>query len=63
MLTNYIGFHTAIMLPQIGQEIPVWQDIWIFYSWLVISSALQWAFVASLVQTAFGKLKLKRGAA
>jgi len=55
-ITNYIGLHTAMMLPQIGREIPVWQDVWIFYSWLVVSSALQWALVGFLVQTAVKRL-------
>src|SRR5262249_39225957 len=31
--------------------IPVWQDIWIFHSWLVIYCALQWALVAFLVHS------------
>lgn len=49
-VTNYIGLRTALMLPQIGKEMPVWQDLWIFYSWLVVSSSLEWAFLAGFVQ-------------
>jgi hypothetical protein len=55
-LTNYIGYRTAVMLPQIGREIPLWQDVWIFNSWLVLTSAIEWALVGFVIQFAIRKL-------
>ena len=54
--TNYIGYRTALMLPQIGREIPLWQDVWIFNSWLVLTSAIEWALVGFVIQFAIRKL-------
>ena len=45
-LTNYVGFRTAMMIPGIGREIPVWQDVWIFNSWLVLTSGIEWGLIA-----------------
>jgi hypothetical protein len=53
--TNYLGLRTGMMLPSIGREI-AWPDIWIFNSWLVVSSGIQWALVALGVQVAIRKL-------
>jgi hypothetical protein len=50
-----------MMLPQIGREIPVWQDVWIFNSWLVVSSALEWAFIAFFVEFAIRRIFLRFG--
>jgi len=55
-ITNYIGLRTAMMLPQIGREIPLWQDVWIFNSWLVVTSGIEWALVAFVIQFAIRKL-------
>jgi hypothetical protein len=51
-ITNYVGLRTGMMIPQIGREVPVWQDFWIFNSWLVLSSAVEWALAAFVVQSA-----------
>ena len=55
-ITNYVGFRTAMMLPQIGREIPLWQDVWIFNSWLVLTSGIEWALIGFVVQFAIRKL-------
>jgi hypothetical protein len=62
-VTNYVGLRTAMMLPQIGREIPVWQDVWIFNSWLVVSSALEWAFIAFFVEFAIRRISCVSGGA
>jgi hypothetical protein len=51
-ITNYVGLRTGMMLPQIGREMPVWQDFWVFNSWLVLTSAVEWALVVFVVQFA-----------
>jgi hypothetical protein len=56
LITDYVGLRTGMMIPQIGREIPAWQDFWIFNSWLVLTSALEWALVAFVVQFAIRKL-------
>jgi hypothetical protein len=54
-VTNYVGTRTARMLPHIGREIPVWQ-VWIFSSWLVANSALEWALIAFVVEFAIRRI-------
>ncbi|MGA9303781.1 MAG: hypothetical protein WBW31_00115 [Candidatus Sulfotelmatobacter sp.] len=51
-LTNFVGFRTAMMIPSIGREIPVWQDVWIFNSWLILTSGVEWALIASSIRLA-----------
>jgi len=55
-ITDYVGLRTGMMIPQIGREIPAWQDFWILNSWLILTSALEWALVAFVVQFAIRKL-------
>jgi hypothetical protein len=49
LITNYIGFRTGMMLPEVGREVTLW-DVWILNAWLVMTGGIEFALLGLLLR-------------
>ena len=49
LITNYIGFRTGMMLPEVGREVTLW-DVWILNAWLVVTGGIEFALLGLLLR-------------